>query len=101
METQETHQFSNNKTKQRFELLVDGHVSIIEYTISGKDIYLTHTEVPPVLEGKGVGTELVKMALENIKSTGMTLVPLCHFVAIYVKRHPEWNDIVKEGFKID
>jgi predicted GNAT family acetyltransferase len=68
--------------------------------ISGKDIYFTHTEVPPVLEGQGVGTELVSKALENIKSREMTLVPLCPFVAAYVKRHPEWNEIVREGFKI-
>ncbi|MDR1739223.1 MAG: N-acetyltransferase [Bacteroidales bacterium] len=75
-------------------------MSIIEYMISGKDIYFTHTEVPPVLEGQGVGTELVSKALENIKSREMTLVPLCPFVAAYVKRHPEWNEIVREGFKI-
>lgn len=92
--------FSNNGAKHRYELMTDGHLSIVEYMITGNDVYLTHTEVPPVLEGRGIGSEIVSKALEDIKSRNMKLVPLCPFVAVYIKRHPEWNDLIKEGFKI-
>jgi predicted GNAT family acetyltransferase len=92
--------FSNNSAKHRYELVTEEHLSIIEYMISGNDVYLTHTEVPPVLEGRGVGSEIVSKALDDIKSHNMKLVPLCPFVAVYIKRHPEWNETVREGFKV-
>jgi predicted GNAT family acetyltransferase len=94
------HEFTNNSAKHRYELIAEGHLSIIEYMIAGNDIYLTHTEVPPVLEGRGIGNEIVGKALDDIKSRNMKLVPLCPFVAVYVKRHLEWNNIVKEGFRV-
>ncbi|MDR1973750.1 MAG: N-acetyltransferase [Bacteroidales bacterium] len=94
------HEFKDNGAKHRYELAADGHLAILEYLISGNDIYLTHTEVPPALEGKGIGSELVGQALEDIKTKEMKIVPLCPFVAVYVKRHPEWNEFIREGFRI-
>ena len=69
--------------------------------IKAKDkIYLTHTEVPAALEGQGVGTELVRQVLEDIKKKELTLVPLCPFVAAYIKKHPQWRELVLKGINI-
>ena len=90
-----------NTTNNHFELQVDGHKAFIE-TILSKDevMFLTHTEVPVVLEGKGVGKRIVEGALEYIKEHQYKLAPLCPFVAAYLKRHPEWKTILAPGYNI-
>lgn len=94
-------QFKNNEASKRYELAVDGQLAIIEYIATLDKIYLTHTEVPQSLEGKGVGSKLVKFALEDIEKRGLTLVPLCPFVAMYIKKHPEWKKLVLKGINIE
>ena len=45
----------DNTKENRFEFQVDGHVAFIEYLIGKQNIFLTHTEVPKELAGKGIG----------------------------------------------
>ena len=89
-------ELTDNQERKQFELNIEGHPARIEYILMGKKILLTHTEVPLELEGKGVGGRIVKLALENIESRGLKLIPLCTFVAAYIKRHPEWMKILDE-----
>lgn len=85
----------HNQAAQRFEINLDGHTALIDYRKRGDDIYvLVHTEVPPAFEGKGIGGRLVKGALEQIKAEGKQFVPLCSFIAAYVRRHPEYEEFV-------
>jgi predicted GNAT family acetyltransferase len=74
--------------------------AFIEYLNAKGKIYLTHTEVPVSLKGKGVGSEIVKLALAHIRKEGYLLVPLCPFVAAYLKRHPEEQDLLAQGFSV-
>ncbi len=67
------------------------------YVKTKDKIYLTHTEVSVELEGKGVGSKLVKAAQEDIEKRGMKPVPMCPFVAGYIKSHPEWRKLVLKG----
>ena len=90
----------DNKKAKQYELHIDDLIPRIEYMKASDKIYLTHTEVPHGLEGKGVGGKLVKMVLEDIEQKKLKLVPLCPFVAAYIKRHPEWKRIVTEGVNI-
>lgn len=87
-------QLIDNTGKKQFELDTNGQLSRIEYILMGKKIIFTHTEVPRELEGKGIGAKLVKLALENIESRGLKLIPLCPFTASYIKRHPEWERVL-------
>jgi predicted GNAT family acetyltransferase len=89
-----------NKTTKHFEAKVNGHLAFIEYKRSGDNIYLTHTEVPTELEGKGIAKKLVEMVLGIIEAEGKLLVPLCPYVAAYLKRHPEWKRIVAPEFNV-
>jgi uncharacterized protein len=88
---------TDNKTSSRFEMIVDGKISYIEYILARNKIILTHTEVPAQLEGKGVASAMIKKTLKHIEETGRKLVPLCPFVAAYVKRHPEWEKILDDS----
>ncbi|WP_116496208.1 GNAT family N-acetyltransferase [Balneicella halophila] len=91
----------DNKEKKQYEFHIDGYTPRIEYIKSKNDeIYLTHTEVPSALEGRGIGTQLVEKALIDIKKQNLRLVPLCTFVATYIKRHPEWREIILRGINV-
>ena len=90
-----------NEEKKRFELEVENKIAFIEYILTNENImFLTHTEVPIALEGKGVGSAIVSQTLQYIKKKGYTLTPLCPFVAAYVKRHPEWKSILAPGYNV-
>jgi predicted GNAT family acetyltransferase len=84
----------NNDAAKRLELEVEGSLAFIEYKLSHQTLFLIHTEVPPALEGKGVGSAIVQKALQYAKENGYKIVPLCTFVRSYLKRHKEWCEIV-------
>jgi predicted GNAT family acetyltransferase len=83
-----------NSESNRMELAVGANTAFINYKLSHELLYLIHTEVPEELEGKGVGSAIVLKALQYAKDEHLKIVPLCPFVQAYLKRHPEWNDIV-------
>ncbi len=95
-----THQLVDNTEAKRYEFHIDGLVPKIEYIKTKDKIYLTHTEVPQALEGKGIGTALVRQVLEDVEEKELTLVPMCPFVAMYIKRHPKWKSLVLKGINI-
>ena len=97
----EEYELIDNEESRRYEFRIDGHIAKIEYikTPNG-EIYLTHTEVPRALGGKGVGSQLVEKALKDIEQKDLRLVPLCPFVAGYIHKHSEWRRIVMKGFHL-
>ena len=86
--------FRMNEGAKRFELDVDQQMAIIDYHIKEGKIYLTHTEVPKELQGKGIGSQIVSKTLEHLKSINQKVVPTCTFVAAFVARHPEYQSII-------
>ena len=91
----------NNTDKKRYEFQVGTEVAVIEYILAKGKIFLTHTEVPRSLEGKGIGSALVKAVLKDIEKKELTLIPLCPFVAMFIKRNPEWKKLVLKGVNIE
>ena len=97
----ENYKLIDNVALHQYEFRIGDLIPRIEYiTTKNGEIYLTHTEVPSALEGKGVGSSLVRLALEDIERQQLRLVPLCPFVAGYVQKHPEWKRLVMEGVNI-
>jgi predicted GNAT family acetyltransferase len=79
----------------RYEAIRDGRlVGIIRYRIEPGVVVLVHTEVDEAVEGTGVGSQLVRGALDDLRARGLRVVPLCPFVAAYLRRHPEYADLV-------
>lgn len=95
-----SYQLIDNEEKKRYEFQIKEHAAVIEYIRAKDNIYLTHTEVPKGLEGQGIGTELIRQALEDVKAKGLTLIPLCPFVALFIKRNPEYRELVLKGINI-
>jgi predicted GNAT family acetyltransferase len=84
----------NNAALNRFELEVDGHLAVSYYRPAPGVITFTHTEVPPALGGRGVGSTLVRGALELARAQGLKVVSKCPFVSAYLGKHPEFNDLL-------
>ncbi len=84
----------DNPAKRRFEYEVEGRTAFIDYRRSPGVIALTHAEVPRELEGRGVGSQLVRGTLDLIRTTGDKVVPACSFVASFIGRNAEYQDLV-------
>jgi predicted GNAT family acetyltransferase len=84
----------DNRAEQEFEMTVDGKRAIAAYQREGDTITFTHTKVPSSLEGHGIGSKLVRFALDSARDEGLKVVPQCPFVAAYIERHPEYRDLL-------
>jgi predicted GNAT family acetyltransferase len=79
----------------RYEIEADGEVAgFLMYRIEPGVLELVHTDVDPKWEGKGVGAALVQGALDDVRARGLKMRPYCPFVAAYIRRHPEYEDLV-------
>ena len=85
---------TNNKEKKRFEASVNDQIAYLEYIPAGKNMVLSHTEVPERLEGQGIGGRLVGQVLETVNSGDQKIIIVCPFVAAYIKKHPEYLDLI-------
>ncbi len=94
----DNHKLIVDEQQRAFKFDIDGKTAMINYRLKDGKIYsLDHTEVPDELQGQGIASDLAQKTLTYIKESGSKILPLCSFVAAYVKRHPEWNDIVAHG----
>jgi predicted GNAT family acetyltransferase len=94
-------QIDDNPKEHRYEALVDDKLAgFIQYRLQDERVTMVHTEVEPAHEGQGVGSELAKAALEDARERGLKVVPLCPFIARYVRRQPElYLDLVPESLR--
>jgi uncharacterized protein len=91
-----TYDIRNNEQESRFETVVDGHTAFASYDLEDPNrIVFTHTEVPQELSGRGIAAEIVKSALEHARERKLTVVPQCAYVASYIKRNPEYEELMQ------
>ena len=84
---------TDNPAELRYELIVDGGLAgEIRYRKLPGALALVHTEVDP--KRHGLGTEIVRGALDDIRARGLKVVPVCPFVGAFIRRHPEYADLV-------
>ena len=85
----------DNRNEHRFELNVDGHIAAAYYKRAGNVITFNHTEVPAELGGKGIGSKLVKAALDQVRADGLKVVAQRPFVKGWIDKHPDYADLLK------
>lgn len=86
---------TDNGDRERYEISVDGAAAgFAQYVRRGGRTLFVHTEIDPAFEGRGLGGQLVRAALDAEREAARPIVPLCPFVARYVERHPEYDDLV-------
>jgi hypothetical protein len=84
----------HNPEAGRFEVEKDGSVAVLEYRLQPGRIVFTHTGVPAMLEGQGIGSRLARAGLDHARAQGWKVVPLCSFIAGYVQKHPEYRELL-------
>lgn len=84
----------HDESRGRFEAYLSGQVAFLTYRRMNGSIIFDHTEVPPELEGHGIGGRLAQAALEYARSSHLKVVPLCPFLADYVRKHTEYQDLL-------
>ena len=93
---------TDNRDRSRFEIRVDGApAGFSAYQLEDDRIVFTHTEVDDAFEGQGLGSTLASEALDAARDTGLGVVPKCPFIAGYIRRHPEYADLVPEDVRFD
>jgi hypothetical protein len=85
---------THNAAASRFEALIDGRLGVCAYYRQGDVIALTHTEVPRAAQGQGHAAALVQAALDWARHESLRVRPLCSYVAAYMQRHPETQDLI-------
>lgn len=89
--------FADNTERHRYELRKGGEVAAFaEYNLLEGALMFTHTEVLPQFEGQGLGSRLAKAALDDVRQRGLRAIPQCPFIAGYIRKHPEYLDLVAE-----
>jgi uncharacterized protein len=81
--------------EHRFEILLGGkRAGVVVYRREGAAYAFLHTEVDPEFEGRGLGSRLVKDALDEVRRQGVPVLPYCPFTRAYIQRHREYADLV-------
>jgi len=89
----------DNPQANRFEVERDGQLAVADYRLLDKAILFSHTEVPELLEGQGIGKALVQAGLAEARKRGLLVIPVCPFFAAYMTRHPETHDLLHPDYR--
>ncbi|MBD3947345.1 GNAT family N-acetyltransferase [Nocardioides ganghwensis] len=87
-------EFIDAPDHHRYELRSgDELVGFIDYRVHGDLIRLLHTEVLPAFNGQGHAGTLARSALDDARTRGLSVDPVCPYVAAYIDKHPEYADL--------
>ena len=96
---------TQNTEKHRYEATIGGELAgYCEYNLLTDAIMFTHTEVLEAFEGQGVGSAIARHVLDAARSAGQHVIPVCQFIAGYIRKHRDYADLVRadvqRAFKI-
>jgi uncharacterized protein len=86
----------DDTARSRFAATVDSEVAVSGYRLNGDTITFTGTVVPESLRGRGVGEALARAGLDSARARNLRVVPACDFVAAFIRKHPEYQDLVAD-----
>jgi len=84
----------HDEAARRFHTTVEGHLCVLDYVLDGKVASYVHTGVPSPVGGRGIAADLVRFGLDTARARGWRVRPVCSYVAAYVRRHPEYQDLM-------
>jgi len=85
----ESNPVTHNEAKGQFEIALGNEKALLQYHRTDHSITLIHTEVPQASRGRGLGNQLIRAALDYAHFNQLKVVPVCPFVKVYLKKHPE------------
>jgi predicted GNAT family acetyltransferase len=90
--------FATNAEQSRYEAWKGNALAAyVEYSQLANGILISHTEVMPDFEGQGIGSAIARHVLDDARAQAQEVIPACQFMASYIRRHPEYLDLVSEA----
>ena len=87
---------AHNEAENRFEIWIDNQLSKLDYMQDGDTIVMTHVGVHPNQRGQGVAGKLTEVALDYAREKSFRVIPMCSYVAAYIRRNPEYAELTKQ-----
>ena len=87
----------HNKAEQRFEVWIENSLSKLDYIRDGNTMVMTHVGVPFELRNRGIAGRITQAGLDYAKENSLRVVPMCSYVAAYIRRHPQYNRLIKQN----
>ncbi|CAB3900608.1 hypothetical protein LMG26854_05482 [Achromobacter aegrifaciens] len=85
---------THDSALSRYTATVDGVLCVLDYQLQGSTMAITHTGVPSQVGGRGIAAALTKYALDDARARGWKVRPLCSYADTYIRRHPEYSDLL-------
>lgn len=79
----------DNTEAERYELELNGEISVANYQLQGNNLVITYVGVPPALRGQGVAAKLMDGVVADARQRGLKIIPICSYAAAYMQRHAE------------
>jgi uncharacterized protein len=95
---------TDNPAASRYELHVGRELAgLVTYQLRGHDtvISLLHTEVEPAFQGQHLAAHLARFSLDDARERGLAVLPFCPYVNSWIKKHPEYTDLVPQDRRAD
>ena len=92
----ETLEVTHNKEENRFEVWIENQLSKLDYMLNGNTIVMMHVGVYPEHRGQGVAGRLTRIALEYARRESLRVVPMCSYVAAYIRSHTQYAELTKQ-----
>ncbi len=89
----------DEREARRYALDIDGQTAVVTYNLVAGGLMVTETLVPQSLEGRGIASRLARHVLTDVRNRGLVILPVCPFFAAYLKKHPEWAEIVHPAYR--
>ena len=90
---------SNNTDSHRYELEVEGQTAIVAYNLTRPNLMITETLVPTALEGRGIASRMARHVIDDARTRGLVILPVCTFFAGYFQKHPDQADVVHPDYR--
>lgn len=88
-------EITHNQAESRFETQVNGQLAKLDYSMDGNTIVMTHVGVPYEFRGQGVAGVITKAGLEYAKANSLRVIPMCAYVASYIRRNPQYVELTR------
>lgn len=85
---------THDADRSRFTTTVAGALAQVEYEMHGGTMVITHTDVPDAIGGRGIAGQLTRVALDHARAAGWKVRPECSYAADWLRRHPEYAELV-------
>lgn len=97
----EERRFQHDPVTRRYLILEgDQQVGFADYDrIGASSVLIKHTEIDPAHEGKGYASALVRFMLDDLRSQAKSVIPICPYTAAFIRKHPEYLDVVREDYR--